>query len=303
MRIAIVGAGAVGAYHGLKLAQGGNDVHFLLRSDFEVVRENGFELRDNGEVSRVRVNAYNSPQDIGQCDLVLIALKTTANSQFPVLLPPLVGKGTMILTLQNGLGNVEKLGELFGLENVLGGLCYVTINRTAPGVICNLGKTLLWIAEAVGEPRPRTHELAEVFRRAGFRTDVQNSLTETLWKKLCWNVPFNGLAIAGGNIDCAKLMTSPELVKESEILMRELQAAARACGVEIQDSHLKKQFEVTERIGDYLPSSLLDYRAGKPVEIESIWGEPLRRGKAQGVAMPHLEALYSRLKELCPQAS
>ncbi|MCD8299315.1 MAG: 2-dehydropantoate 2-reductase [Opitutae bacterium] len=299
MKIAIVGAGAVGAYHGIKLAQSGNDVHFLLRSDYEIVKERGFELHDCGEVSRVRVHAHKTPQEIGRCDLVVVALKTTANSQFSVLLPPLVGAGTQILTLQNGLGNVEALGALFGSENVLGGLCYVTINRTAPGVICNLGKTLLWIAEGEGAPRERTRVLAEIFRAAGFRTEVQSSLAETLWKKLCWNVPFNGLAIAGGNIDCAQLMASPELVKLSQILMEELQAGARACGIEIPDSHLAKQFDVTRRIGAYLPSSLLDFRAGKPVEVEAIWGEPLRRGTVRGAAMPHLETLYLLLKKLC----
>ena len=120
-----------------------------------------------------------------------------------------------------------------------------------------------------------------------------------LWKKLCWNVPFNGLCIAGGNIDCAQLMASPELIELSWALMRELQAAARAIGVEISDSHLQKQVDVTVKCGAYLPSSLLDFRAGRPVEVESIWGEPLRAARAAGVPVPHLETLYWLLKKLC----
>ncbi|MBQ8445644.1 MAG: hypothetical protein IJX22_04600 [Opitutales bacterium] len=94
-------------------------------------------------------------------------------------------------------------------------------------------------------------------------------------------------------------VASPELVELSWILMREIQAAARSRGCEISDDHLQKQFDVTARCGAYLPSSLLDFRAGREVEIESIWGEPLRRGTANGIPMPHLETLYLLLKTLC----
>lgn len=299
MKIAIVGAGAIGTFYGVKLAQAGHDVRFLLRSDYEVVRKNGFEVHDCGNVFRVPVNAHKTPESIGVCDLVFVALKTTANAHYSDLIAPLVGAGTRILTVQNGLGNTEKLCELFGTQNVLGGICYATINRTAPGVVKTNGRTLLWIAEPEGLPHERTRELAAMFTSAGLAAEAQDSLAAMLWKKLCWNVPFNGLCIAGGNIDCAQLMASPELIELSWALMRELQAAARAIGVEISDSHLQKQVDVTVKCGAYLPSSLLDFRAGRPVEVESIWGEPLRAARAAGVPVPHLETLYWLLKKLC----
>ncbi len=299
MKIAIVGAGAIGTFYGVKLAQAGHDVRFLLRSDYEVVRKNGFEVHDCGNVFCVPVNAHKTPESIGVCDLVFVALKTTANAHYSDLIAPLVGAGTRILTVQNGLGNTEKLCELFGTQNVLGGICYATINRTAPGVVKTNGRTLLWIAEPEGLPQERTRELAAMFTSAGLAAEAQDSLAAMLWKKLCWNVPFNGLCIAGGNIDCAQLMASPELIELSWALMRELQAAARAIGVEISDSHLQKQVDVTVKCGAYLPSSLLDFRAGRPVEVESIWGEPLRVARAAGVPVPHLETLYWLLKKLC----
>lgn len=299
MKIAIVGAGAIGAFYGVKLIKAGHDVHFLLRSDFEIVRERGFEVHDCGDVQRVPVNGHSTPESIGACDLVFIALKTTANEHYAKLITPLVGAETLILTVQNGLGSVEKLCELFGEDRVLGGICYATINRTEPGVIKTQGRTLLWLAEPHGAAKERTRALAACFEEAGLAAEAKESLAEILWRKLCWNVPFNGLCIAGGDIDCAQLVASPELVKLSWMLMRELQSAARAIGVEIPDSHLQKQMESTQKCGAYLPSSLLDFRAGRPVEVESIWGEPLRAAQAAGVSVPHLETLYCLLKSLC----
>ena len=142
MKIAIVGAGAIGTFYGVKLAQAGHAVHFLLRSDYEIVRERGFEVHDCGTLSRVAVNAHRTPESIGVCDLVFIALKTTANAHYSALIAPLVGPETLVLTVQNGLGNVEKLCELFGGSRVLGGMCYATI--CAGWLLCR-GSTIISI--------------------------------------------------------------------------------------------------------------------------------------------------------------
>src|ERR1044071_8452080 len=102
MKIAVVGPGAVGSYYGAKLGRAGQDVHFLLRSDYDVVRRKGVFIRGPGEEFNVRPRCARTPEEIGVSDLVLIALKTTANDQFPRLLPPLTGPKTIVLTLQNG---------------------------------------------------------------------------------------------------------------------------------------------------------------------------------------------------------
>src|SRR5882672_11092838 len=105
MKIAVVGCGAVGSYYGAKLCRAGDDVHFLLRTDFDVVRRQGVSIQSPGGDFNVRPHCARQPEDIGESDLVLIGLKTTANGEFPKLLPPLVGRSTAVLTLQNGLGN------------------------------------------------------------------------------------------------------------------------------------------------------------------------------------------------------
>ena len=118
MKIGVVGCGAVGSYYGARLLQAGNEVWFLLRSDYEKVKKDGVFFESVAGNFHVSPHAASSPEQIGICDLVLIGLKTTANSEFSRLIKPLVGSHTLILTLQNGLGNEEKLADLFGAENI-----------------------------------------------------------------------------------------------------------------------------------------------------------------------------------------
>ena len=197
MKIAVVGCGAVGSFYGARLARLGQDVHFLLRSDYEVVRRKGVSVRSPQGDFNVRPKCARSAEEIGVSDLVLIALKTTANNQFPALLPPLVGPASAVCTLQNGLGNEEDLARVFGVEQIMGGLCFVCLNRTEPGVIHHLGHGQIILGEFQRWPEPRTHDIASMFRDAGVPCKVTDNLARTHWEKLVWNIPFNGLGVAG----------------------------------------------------------------------------------------------------------
>ena len=129
-------------------------------------------------------------------------------------------------------------------------------------------------------------------------TSHAEKLDSALWRKLCWNIPFNGLSIAAGGIATDKILAQSDLVVRAQTLMEEVRTVASLSGHSISDEFIEGQFAVTKKMGAYKPSSLIDYLAGKPVEIESIWGEPLRRGRALGADMPELAKLYSELKTL-----
>jgi 2-dehydropantoate 2-reductase len=295
-RIAIVGAGAIGSYYGGKLAHFGRDVHFLLRGDYEVVRKRGLRLRSKGENIHIpKINAHRSPNDIGPCDLVVVAIKTTANPQLPPLIAPLLGEKTMILTLQNGLGNEEFLAQHFGAERILGGLCFICLNRVEAGVIEQYGGSRLTIGEFGRYPSPRLHDLAWEFKRCGVVCSVIADLALEHWRKLVWNIPFNGLTITGGRIDTAALLANDELRQLALELMDETIAIADACGHALPTAVALDEMKRTKTMGAYKPSTLIDYVAGRPLEIEAIWGEPLRRARAVGVPAPQLEKLYRQL--------
>lgn len=298
-KVAIVGSGAVGSYYGCKLAQDHVDVHFYLRSGYEAVKANGFEIRYEDDSFYLQpAQVYPSTQEIGPCDIVVIALKSTANEMVPELLKPLLKETTLVLTLQNGMGNLEMLETIVPAERILGGLCHVCINRVSPGIIENYLPGQLFIGDYKSDSSERTMPIVKMFERAGVNCRYAESLDTALWKKLCWNIPFNGLAIAGGGITTDVIMKSDELKALARLLMEEVQQAARALDFEISDGVLQRQFDITEPMGAYKPSSLIDYLEGRDVEVEAIWGEPLRRGEAAGVKMPHVRSLYLLIKYL-----
>ncbi len=300
-RIAIIGTGAIGGYYGAMLAKAGNDVHFLLRNDYATVHENGIrvDFAKGENFTLYPVNAYKSSADIGVVDIVLIAVKATANDQLTDLIKPLIGENTWLVTMQNGMGNADHLAKLFGAERVLAAICFISLNRIAPGHIYNLFNGYLSVAEFQGTPSPRTAVLKKLFEGAGIKCDELPSLDETLWRKLCWNVPFNGLTIAAGGVTTDVIVNSEELSDLARKLMLELQSAAAAFGHTIPDEFIEKQFTLTRKMGAYKPSSLIDFLEKRPVEIEPIWGEPLHRGTAKNIPMPRLEMLYRLIKASC----
>ena len=321
MKIAIVGCGALGSYYGAQLCRAGSDVHFLLRSDYETVRRHGVTVRGAGEEFNVRPHCARTPEEIGESDLVVIGLKTTANDQFAKLLPPLVGKNTAVLTLQNGLGNEEQLAQMFPAEQILGGLCFVCLNRQEPGVIRHFDHGMIVLGEFQRPAAPRTHEIATLFQAAGVKCHVTEDLGRAHWEKLVWNIPFNGLGVAsaagleafsathvsrftfhaaGPCLTTDKLLADPGWEKLVRELMLEVIAAAGAQGWVIPVAFAEKQIERTRTMGEYRLSTLVDFEAGRPLELESLFREPLRQAERAGVPVPRLERLCCVLEQLDP---
>lgn len=291
-RIAILGAGAVGSYYGGRLALNGHDVHFLLRSDFEAVHQNGLRVQSiAGDFHLPQPQIHHTPAEIGPCDLVIIALKNTHNSQLTHLLPPLLKPGTVLLTLQNGLGNEAFLATVFPDHDVLGGLCFVCINRTSPGCIVHSAQGQIIMGDHERAALPRTHALAAAFNAAGIPCNVDDSLTRARWKKLVWNIPFNGLSIAAGRLDTAAILTSEALATLVRDLMHEVILTANHLGHELPLSLADDMIARTRLMTPYKPSSLIDFEAGHEVELDAIWDEPARQARAAGHPMPRVEML------------
>jgi 2-dehydropantoate 2-reductase len=297
-KIAVVGSGSVGLYYGGKLAHAGQDVSFLLRSGYEEARRDGIRIQSpkTGDVHLPAPSVFRSTDDIGPVDLVIIALKATANDLLPQIIPPLLHEKTALLTLQNGLGGDELLAHLFGAHRVLGGLCFVCLTRSSAASVDHIGVGTITIGEYQRPALPRTKAIAEALRIAHIKAHAVDDLAEARWRKLVWNIPFNGLSVTAGGVSTQQILENPKLQAECRALMDEVIQAANQLGHPIEKEYAGLQIERTYPMGRYRPSTLIDWEAGHQLEIEPIWGEPLRRAQAAGIPMPHVAELYEKLK-------
>jgi 2-dehydropantoate 2-reductase len=317
VKIAVVGCGALGSFYGARLWRAGHEVHFLLRSDFEEVRRSGVRIESAAESFIATPHCARAPLEIGPADLVLIGLKTTANHVLAQWLPPLIGPRTAVLTLQNGLGNEAAVAAVAGAEKTMGGVCFVCLNRVAPGRVLHLAHGMVMLGEFGRPPQARTHEASQAFAGAGVSCKVAENLEQARWEKLVWNIPFNGLGVAGAvGLEAVQrgrlapetvlgtclttdlLLANPaweQLVRE---LMLETIAAARAQKLDVPESAADRQIERTRSMGPYKASTLIDFENGRELELEALFLEPLRRARQAGVACPRLEALCAVLQEL-----
>lgn len=322
MKIAVVGCGALGSFYGAKLKRAGHDAHFLLRTDYEAVRSSGLTVESPNGDFHVEPRCARRPEEIGGSDLVLIGLKTTANEFLREVLPGLCSSRTMVLTLQNGLGNEEFIATLVDPTQVLGGLCFVCLNRIKAGLVRHLAHGKIVLGEYQRPPDQRTLELASMFKNAGVPCSVTDNLQRAHWEKLVWNIPFNGLGVAScvgfdalregksakwcERVDCLttdQLLADPRWETLVLELMEEVVAGARACGFAMDPTMPRTMVERTRTMGAYKPSTLLDFERGRPLELEAMFVRPLREAESAGANMFRLRGLTRLLCELDPADS
>lgn len=296
--VAIVGSGAIGLYYGARLAQAGHDVRFLMRSDYDDVVRDGIRIESvHGDFSLPEVKAFKTPEEIGPVDLVIVSWKATANAQLPEVLPPLLGENTQVLTLQNGLGNCEAIAEIAGAERVLGGLCFVCINRIAPGVASQTAGGQIKVGTFDGTRHERAERIAEKFKAANIRCEWTDNLARAQWEKLIWNVPFNGMSVAEGGLTTDLLLADQRIEDEIRVLMHEVVDTANALGLGVDPALIEWNIERTRPMDAYKPSTMIDFVEGRELELGPIWEEPLKLAKKVGQRVPALEGLLGRMCE------
>lgn len=297
MRIAVVGAGALGLYYGAMLQRGGAEVAFLLRRDFEAISAHGLQVRSvDGDFHLPHVDGYRHAADIGPVDLVLIGLKTFANDRIRELIPPLLGEQTLLLTLQNGLGNEDLLAGLFGSQRVLGGVAFLCANRGEPGVVHHLGAGRIELGAWGDVPSGRIAAVAAAFVAAGIECRVVADVRRARWQKLVWNIPFNGLcALLDQSVD--SLLRFPATRRLIHEIMREVIGAANVQGLSepIADAFAEQMLTFTDAMGPYLPSMQIDRREGRPLELDAIFAAAVSAGAERGAALPRTSTIHALL--------
>ncbi len=298
---AIIGTGAVGGFYGARLQRAGCKVHYLLHSEYEHVKAHGLRVDSrDGDFHLREVQAYRQVEDMPRCDVAIVAWKAVLNHLLPLRLPPVLAKDGVVLVLQNGLGVEEAAAQAAPGHRIFGGLCFICSNRVGPGHICHLEYGSVRMAEYSPEQRamglsPALDALAGDFRSAGIEAVVLEDLVLARWQKLVWNIPYNGLSVVL-DANTSELMDNPDSLALIEGLMWEVLAGAASCGRVIPGDFVSKMLDMTRAITPYRASMKIDHDEKRPMEIEAIHGEPLRRAAANGVELPLLKALYHQLR-------
>jgi 2-dehydropantoate 2-reductase len=299
-RYAVVGLGAVGGLYGARLAAAGHEVHFVVRSGADAIRQQGLELRSvDGDVTIADVLVHNGPDAVPPVDVVLVAIKTTANDALATLLPRLVGEHTAVVMFQNGLGAEEQAQAAVPAATVLGGLCFVCSLLVGPGRIDHVDYGAVTVAEhradgSAAGVTPAVERLVGDLVGAGVKATALPDLVLARWKKLVWNVPYNGLSVV---LDAGtdELMADGSTRLLVEALMREVQDGAASQGRTIEDAFVQQMLDDTEAMTPYRTSMKLDFDHGRPLELDAIYREPVQRAVRAGIALPRTEALAQQL--------
>jgi 2-dehydropantoate 2-reductase len=299
VRIAIVGTGGVGGYFGGRLAEAGEDVTFIARgAALAALRDSGLRVDSIlGNFSLPKVFAKGRPEDVGRVDVVLVCVKAWQVPEIAEGLRPLVGDGTAVVPLQNGVEAAEQLESALGRAHVVGGLCRILAFQTAPGHIAHAGvEPVIEFAELDGRPSPRVEGLRAAFSRArGVTVKVPENIHAALWKKFAFIAPVGGVG-AVTRAPAGVFRSVPETRRMLEDAIGEVVAVGRAKAVDLP-GHV-----VTETLSfiDALPATATasmqrDLMEGRPSELEAQTGAVVRLGAAAGVSTPVNRLLYAAL--------
>lgn len=300
MTYAVLGVGAVGGLYGGLLAKAGCQVHFLARSDYQHLKQYGLRVESVlGDFDISTICVYEDASSMPKVDCVLVAWKTTSNDELCRVLPHVCGPKSIVLVLQNGLDVEQAAAQVVGSCQVLGGCCFLCSNKIGPGHIRHLDYGRIAFGEydpqLRGEITQRMQQVQADFSAAGIDVQPANDLWEVRWKKLAWNIPFNGLSVVL-SADTSALMNHLPANQLARELMIEVCESAAACGINISKDHVEKMLTYTREMVPYASSMLLDYQAGRPLELEAIFGNPIRFAMAAGYQPKRIEMLYRQLQ-------
>ena len=268
MRYGIIGVGAIGGYYGSKLAYSGQDVHFLLQSEYPCVTERGMQVDScDGSFHLDHVNVYQYAKDMPKCDVVIVGLKTTNNHLLSELLPPLLHEHTAVVLIQNGIGVEADVQQMFPKVQLIAGLAFICSAKTEPGRVNHQCYGSINLGNYSCKDENIFNAILNDFTNAGIQAGSV-PYEEARWKKAVWNMPFNGMTVALGT-QTDLLLKNPstrQLIREQ---MMEVVGAANHLGVTgLTEAFVDKMIETTDAMTPYSPSMKLDYDFHRPMEIQ-----------------------------------
>jgi 2-dehydropantoate 2-reductase len=298
MKVAVYGAGGIGAYFGGRLAQAGADVHLIARgSHLDALRRRGLEVRSTLGDFHLHLPATDDPADIGPCDWVLFCVKAYDTAEAATRLPGLLGAGSAVVSLQNGIDNEGIIAGVVGPDRVVGGAAFILSTIAEPGVVAHTGgPARVVFGELNGTETDRVRALRDAFRAASVAVEVSRTIETVLWNKFAFICAHAGMT-AASRAPIGEIRSVPESWEMFGALSEEVCAVGRAGGVQLPADATEQHRTFASGLEPDLYSSLhYDLEHGKRMELEALHGAVVRRGAASNVPTPMNRAVYALLK-------
>lgn len=299
MKIAILGAGAIGSLFGALLWESGEDVVLIGRKrHVDAIRSRGLKVSGISGERIVKPKAVTTTQEVGKVDLIIISVKSYDTKQAAKEALNMIHHNTVVLTIQNGLGNIEKLCEIIGEKHVVGGVTMQGSTLVKPGEIYHAGKGPTIIGELNGEITNRIKRIAETFNKAKIETQITQNIWGVLWDKLIINVGINALT-AITRMKNGELLKIPEIRDIMIEAVKEAVNVAKALNIKLEiEDHVRKVIEVAEATANNKSSMLQDIEKGKRTEIDYINGAIVKLGKKLKIKTPVNKTLTAIVKAI-----
>lgn len=301
MRIAVFGTGGVGGYFGGRLAHAGEDVTFIARGEhLRAIKGNGLVVDSNlGNFVVLPAKASDEVSEVGEVDLVIVGVKAWQVSEAARTMKPLVGSGTTVLPLQNGVDAVSQLVQELGPDKVIGGLCRIVSFVVAPGHIKHAGFTpSIVIGEIDNRKTDRVTGIEQMFKRAGVEITVAPDIQAALWAKFLFIASFSGVGSIA-NAPAGVLRSDPNWRKQMLEAMEEIYSLALARGINLPSNSIDTAMAAVNALPEDATSSMQrDIAAGRPSELESQNGAVVRLARESGLGAPTHALIYETLRPL-----
>ncbi|MCK5120448.1 MAG: 2-dehydropantoate 2-reductase [Methylococcales bacterium] len=299
-KVLIVGAGAIGGFYGALLAKAGADVSVVCRSDYEIVKQQGYSINSNdlGNWTFTPSQVIKSSADYKeQADYIILCSKIVPEANRIKLIQDAVSANTCIVFIQNGIDIEQELINAFPNNEIISGLAFICCNRLKPGVIQHLAYGKLTLG-SLNNKTNKTQHLSDLINQAGVESITSNNIISSRWLKCLWNAPFNPLSVLSDGLSTQEILATQEAFIRT--IMQEICNIAQACGHPLPDDSIDINIERTYTMPPYKTSMLLDYENNQPMEIEAILGNTVRAAQRVNVSCPRLDSLYAlmKLKEL-----
>ena len=297
--VLVVGTGAIGGFYGSKLAQAGASVSVVCRSDYDVIRAYGISVESIlGDFHFKPVEVLRHAREAAEPpELILVATKVIPEVvSVPDLIREAVGPQTAILLIQNGIHIEDPVAEAFPSNEIISGLAFIAVTRTAPGRIVHQDFGRLTVGCYPKGTSEWTHTLGRLYASVGVPFVESPDIVTERWRKLVWNAGFNPVSVLGGGLTTREMMESAGALKLVRQVMEEVCLLAEADGHPLPKGIIEANIEGTRSMKPYKTSMLLDFEARRPMEVEAILGNALRAGRRLGVSVEHIEVLYVLLR-------